>query len=80
MAQLRVLRILGKFIKSYLPDRDNTEVEGKLRDIVDTIVEVAVDCLKRTVHNEQLIVETWTRLFFHELEKRNKDIFGAIDK
>ncbi len=80
MAQLRGLRILGKFIKSDLPDRDDTDLEGKLSGIVDTIVAVAVDCLKRTVHNEQLIVETWTRLFFHELEKRNKDIFGAIDK
>ncbi len=79
MTRHRGVRMLARVIES-LPDRDNTDWEGKLNEIVDTIAEVAVDCLKRTVPNQQLIVETWAGLFFQELEERKKDIFRAIDK
>lgn len=78
MTQLRGVRMLAKFIKTNLPDRDNTDWEGKLNEIVDTIAEVAVDCLKRTVHNQQLIIEAWAGLFVQEVKERKKDIFRRL--
>jgi hypothetical protein len=79
-AQARCVRMLGKYLKSSVPDRDTPDLEGKLIEIVNAIAEIAVDCLKGTVHNEQLIVDTWTRLFFHRLEEKQKDIFSTIDR
>lgn len=79
VGQSRRVSMLGRFIKSHLPDPDSTDLEGKLTGIVNKIAELAVDCLKQTVPNHGLVVETWTRLFFHELAEKQKDIFSAID-
>lgn len=77
---LRGVRLLGKQIKDMHKDRDYIDWDGKkFTYVLQQLVELAVNCLRKTGQSEHTI-QNWLQHFRQQFDERAEEICRAADR